>query len=136
MGERWLRDRDGFERLEHSSATADAIRSGYADMMLQTSLAVFVLGRIVVGQAAAQDVSAGGALYEDVCRNCHGPTGKGMASFPKLVGNSPEYIVDRLMAYRAGEKVGPNTALMMPVAAELSDQDIADVAAYITSELD
>ena len=85
------------------------------------------------GQGTAGDPSAGEALYLGQCKSCHGPGAKGMASFPKLVGNEAGYIVGRLEQYRAGEKVGPNTALMSPQAANLSDEDIAHLAAYVAS---
>ena len=44
-----------------------------------------------------------------------------------------DYIAGRLMQYRAGEKVGPNTPLMMPQATELSDDEIASLSAYIST---
>ena len=81
------------------------------------------------------DLSAGETLYKKSCKNCHGPTAKGMASFPKLTGNSAEYLIDRLTRYRDGEKFGPNTPLMMPQAANLSNADIANIANYISTEL-
>jgi len=86
--------------------------------------------------ARAQDASGGEALYQGLCRNCHGPTAQGMASFPKLAHQSEAYLVERLKQYRAGEKVGPNTALMQPNAADLSDAEIASVAAYIATNFD
>jgi cytochrome c553 len=52
---------------------------------------------------------------------------------PKLAGAEEDYLVDRLETYRAGEKVGPNSALMIPHAAELSDEDIANIAGYIVA---
>lgn len=82
------------------------------------------------------DVEAGEVLYQAVCKACHGPTAKGMASFPKLADKEVEYLAQRLIQYRAGEKVGPNSALMVPVASDLSDQDIADVSAYISESFD
>ncbi|UWQ20388.1 c-type cytochrome [Jannaschia sp. W003] len=85
--------------------------------------------------AAAGDPEVGAAIYDEVCKNCHGPTGKGMASFPKLVGHDAAYLIEKLEAYRAGEKVGPNSALMYGVAEELTDDDIAGLAAYIVDEL-
>jgi len=88
------------------------------------------------GPASAEDVAAGETLYQNVCRNCHGPTAQGMASFPKLAGNSAEYLASRLEQYRAGEKVGPNTALMRPLATDLSDEDISDLAAYIATSFE
>ena len=81
----------------------------------------------------AQDLAAGEEHYQSVCRNCHGPTAKGMASFPKLAGQDPEYLTYILGEYRSGETVGPNTALMAPHAKELSDEDIANLAAYIAT---
>lgn len=96
-----------------------------------TIVAVGLVGAPLV--AMAEDPSAGQTLYQEVCKNCHGPTAKGMASYPKLVGNGVDYLVTRLQTYRAGEKVGPNSPLMIPHAAELSDEDIASLAAYITT---
>ncbi len=97
-----------------------------------------VLSFLVFGaaQAFAQDISAGEKLYQDNCRNCHGPSAAGMASFPKLAGRSEKYLISRLEQYRAGERVGPNSALMMPMAADLSDEDIANVAAYIATRFE
>jgi len=85
---------------------------------------------------AAADLKAGEGLYKKVCRACHGPKAQGMASFPKLAGNDADYLASRLHQYRDGEKVGPNSALMMPVAAKLSDDDIANVAAYIATGIE
>ena len=56
-----------------------------------------------------------------------------MASFPSLAGQEADYIVLRLKQYRAGEKVGPNTPLMMPQAVELSDEEIVSLSAYIST---
>lgn len=107
-----------------------------AAMKIQFLAAVMALLTLGISPGTAQDHSSAEALYKKVCRNCHGPQAKGMASFPRLVGLSAEHIVSRLQAYRAGEKVGANSALMFPVAAELTDEEIAGLAAYITQELD
>ena len=79
------------------------------------------------------DPAAGETLYQESCKNCHGPEAQGMASFPKLAGHEADYLTDRLTRYRAGERVGPNTALMRPHAQDLSDQEILDLAAYIST---
>ncbi|TMM51336.1 c-type cytochrome [Sulfitobacter sabulilitoris] len=99
-------------------------------------LTVIVFAASGAGPAMAQDGDDGKEIYQSVCKNCHGPTGKGMASFPKLVGKGEEYLTQRLEAYRAGEKIGPNSALMMPLAEDLSDEDIASIVTYITTELE
>lgn len=85
---------------------------------------------------STRDVAAGEAIYEDSCRNCHGPEARGMASFPQLAGSDESYLISRLEQYRAGEKVGSNSALMIPMARDLSDQDIANVAAFIATTFD
>tara|TARA_B100001093_G_scaffold248679_1_gene238104 strand:- start:11621 stop:11941 length:321 start_codon:yes stop_codon:yes gene_type:complete len=65
------------------------------------------------------------------CKQCHGPAGMGMASFPKVSGKDVEYTKDRLKKYRAGEEIGPNSALMIMIAKSLSDKDIENLAAYL-----
>lgn len=100
-------------------------------MKTRLLMAAFAAGLLGTVSASAQDVAAGEKLYQQVCRNCHGPKAQGMASFPRLAGNTVQYITMRLKQYRAGERVGPNTPLMAPRAAELSDDDIANVATYI-----
>lgn len=89
-----------------------------------------------VAQLEAGDIAAGETLYADACAQCHGRTGRGMASFPSVAGHDADYIATRLMQYRAGETVGPNSALMRPVAAVLSDQDIANLSAFISTNFD
>ena len=81
----------------------------------------------------AADLEAGKAKYQ-VCMSCHGPEGKGQAIFPGIAGQDADYVAGKLNQYRAGEQVGPNTALMAPHAAALSDEDITNVSAYIATE--
>lgn len=56
-----------------------------------------------------------------------------MASFPRLSDKTEEILVERLQTYREGEKVGPNSALMIPHARKLTDEEIENIAAYITT---
>lgn len=84
-------------------------------------------------ETASFDIETGGEQYKKTCRRCHGPTAKGLASFPKLAGQTQEYLADKLQRYRKGEKLGPNTGLMAPIAKELSDQDILDITHFIAS---
>jgi Cu-Zn family superoxide dismutase len=82
---------------------------------------------------AAADPAIGEEIYKSVCKDCHGPTAKGMASFPKLADKSADVLVERLLAYRAKERIGSNSPLMWPIAKDLSDVEIASLAAYITT---
>ena len=80
-----------------------------------------------------QTLLPGKTRYKKNCVNCHGKTGKGMASFPPLKGRNADYIIGRLEKYRAREKVGPNSVIMMEWAAKLSDDEIANIAAYVST---
>ncbi|MBX3653104.1 MAG: cytochrome c [Ramlibacter sp.] len=68
----------------------------------------------------------------DMCIGCHGIVGY-QASFPevykvpKISGQGAKYIVAALNAYKKGERKHPT---MRGIADSLSDQDMADVAAY------
>jgi len=67
-----------------------------------------------------------------MCMGCHGiPMYKTafpeVYSVPMIGGQSPEYIVKALQEYRAGDRSHPT---MQGIAKGLSDQDMADVAAY------
>ena len=66
------------------------------------------------------------------CIDCHGPDGNTPidATYPKLGGQYGDYLAHALQAYRSGDRQHP---LMTPQAAQLSDQDIADLAAYFGS---
>lgn len=81
--------------------------------------------------ANAGDAVAGETRYGQSCHACHGPAGKGAASYPKISGNEIEYTIEKLKAYRAGQKVGPNSALMIMMAKPLSDEEIENLAAYL-----
>ena len=87
---------------------------------------------VAAGSVQAADVEAGKAKFA-VCQSCHGPTGQGQAIFPKVAGKSAEETAALLKRYKAGETIGPQTALMAPQAKMLSDEDIANVAAYIAT---
>ncbi|MFO1395073.1 MAG: c-type cytochrome [Steroidobacteraceae bacterium] len=67
-----------------------------------------------------------------VCAGCHGPDGNSLSpEWPNLASQNQAYIVRQLKAFHAGERQNP---LMSPMAAMLTEQDMADVAAYFSSQ--
>ncbi len=85
---------------------------------------------------AADGDSAAGQQNKQMCEGCHGIVGYRTAypsvySAPKLGGQSAAYIVKALQDYRSGARKHPS---MVGVAASLSDQDMADLAAYYASD--
>ena len=81
--------------------------------------------------ALSGDKEAGESRYKKTCVNCHGPAGKGLASYPKISGNEVSYTTSKLETYRDGIKIGPNSSLMIMMAKTLTDEEIADLAAYL-----
>ena len=79
----------------------------------------------------AGDPVAGEAKFKSNCKQCHGPAGIGIASYPKVSGNTIDYTRNRLQTYRAGTEVGPNSALMIMMAKPLTDEDIENLSVYL-----
>lgn len=80
---------------------------------------------------AAGDAAKGGTLSATKCATCHGPHGEGMAKNPKLAGLTAEYIETQLKAYQSGSR---QHMMMTGIAKKLSEQDVADVAAFFASQ--
>ncbi|WP_300493420.1 cytochrome c [uncultured Methylophaga sp.] len=82
---------------------------------------------------AAGDVAAGKAKSA-VCSTCHGTEGIAtMPVYPNLAGQNAEYLVSALKAYRDKQRQGGMAAIMQMQANNLSDEDIANLAAYYSS---
>jgi cytochrome c553 len=68
------------------------------------------------------------------CGQCHGPAGQGVGqSFPRLAGQSAEYIASQLKAWKDGKRTNDPLHLMTGVATKLNDDQAAAVAAYYAS---
>lgn len=76
----------------------------------------------------AQDVAQGKVKYA-TCAACHGAQGQGGAG-PKLAGQKPEVIVQKLTTYKNKGQVGAQSQLMWGMAAGLTSVDMANIAAY------
>jgi cytochrome c553 len=94
-------------------------------------ISFFMLLVLLSSNAKSGDSEAGKIRYAKTCINCHGPAGKGVASYPKISGKEVSYITTMLKTYRDGIEVGPNSGLMIMMAKPLTDNEIADLAAYL-----
>lgn len=83
---------------------------------------------------AVEGNAAEGRIKVYTCTGCHGIDGYRNAypdyHVPKIHRQNREYIVAALTAYRAGERSHPT---MRAQGESLSDQDIADIAAYLST---
>ena len=101
-------------------------------------LAIISTTALADGDAAAPLVgnAKAGKGKTAMCQGCHGQPGWRTAfpevySVPKLGGQNPNYIVAALKEYKAAERAN---STMQAIAAGLSDQDMADLAAYYSSD--
>ncbi|MFL6649749.1 MAG: c-type cytochrome [Sulfurifustaceae bacterium] len=86
------------------------------------------------GAPAASGNPAAGEEKSATCAGCHGITGWRNAypayRVPKLGGQNAEYLVAALKAYQTKQRAH---STMQAIAATLSDEDIADLAAYFSA---
>jgi cytochrome c553 len=87
---------------------------------------------ILLPLSAAADGNAElGKMKSQTCTACHGEDGRGIAPiYPVLAGQHADYLALALKQYRSGER---SNAIMAPMAGPLSDDDIADLAAFYAS---
>jgi cytochrome c553 len=86
---------------------------------------------VATGSAQAAGDPAAGREKAKLCRTCHGIDGVGkMPNVPNIGGETDFYLTKQLKAFRKGDRRDEQMAI---VARNLSDQDIADLAAYYAS---
>jgi cytochrome c553 len=95
---------------------------------LPVALAALVLGLAGVAHAAG-DVDEGMAKAKR-CAACHGADGKGRKDNPPLAGMDPEKFTKAMAEYKEGAR---DHKMMTALAKKLSDEDIANLAAYYAS---
>jgi cytochrome c553 len=106
----------------HEVASVGVGAPGGAQTAIQPSSPVAAEAPPLVGDPTR------GATKAALCGACHGPDGNApVAQFPKLAGQRSDYVAKQLRDFKGGRRVDP---VMAGMAAMLSDQDIADVAAH------
>jgi cytochrome c553 len=90
-------------------------------------LAVFTASAYAAGNVDAGEEKA------VTCQACHGVAGAKSVTpdIPLLAGQHENYLAFALKAYRSGSR---QQAVMATFAQQLSDQDIADLAAYFSAQ--
>jgi len=78
---------------------------------------------------AKPDLNQGSTKFTAVCASCHGADGNsGTPANPKLAQQHPEYLVKQLQEFKNGKRPSP---VMQGFAAQLSDADMKNIAAFI-----
>ncbi|MCM0613498.1 cytochrome c4 [Marinobacter sediminum] len=144
LGEKYLHNQlMAIQSGDRAIPEMTGLLDGKSDQELQDLAAYFNSQDMVVSQANPDLVDQGAALYRGgnmasgvpACAGCHNPRGLGNepGGYPRLGGQSAEYVVKQLQAYRDGTRAtGSNAAIMMDVAAKLTDAEIEAVANYVS----
>lgn len=97
------------------------------------------ISEIAITAEQAQQASAGEAIFRGgvakfnvpACIGCHGPSGSGIPpNFPRLAGQHAGYTETQLLAFKSGQR---NSSIMNPIAFSLSEQQIKQLALYISA---
>jgi cytochrome c553 len=80
-----------------------------------------------MAKGGADDAVGRGATLALNCTMCHGAQGLSASDAPNLAGQYPEVVVKQLQDYKRGDRA---SAIMQALAKNLSERDIADLAAY------
>ena len=100
-----------------------------------TTRMIFALVSVLMlaaGTAQAGGDAARGAELAVDCADCHGEDGMGDEDNPKLAGMDEADHIAALKAFASGERVD-ELEMMGDIASELSEQDMADLAAHYKS---
>lgn len=94
---------------------------------------IAALGLLACAGAHAAGSAGDGLKLSTPCQACHGKDGNGVGDpqYPVIAGQYADYLEQSLKNYRSGAR---DNAIMKGFAGTLSDQDIADLAAYFSSQ--
>ncbi|MGD8236621.1 MAG: cytochrome c [Chromatiales bacterium] len=94
-------------------------------------LALAVTALFAASSVSAGDAEAGKAKAKTVCAACHGPDGiSAIPNYPNLKGQKEAYLKKAMNDYKTGARNDPTMSAM---ATPLTDEDIANLAAYYSS---
>lgn len=109
------------ENVEHTEVLRDP-RSG--------TIAYVPVGSIKKGEAL---VKTGGNGRTIECGACHGADLLGLGPVPGIAGRSPSYLAREMYDMLAGTRNGEWAQLMKPVVAKLTNEDLVNIVAYVSS---
>jgi cytochrome c553 len=99
--------------------------------MTKLAIALFAVTFAAAGAAHAQNPDAGREKSR-ACAACHGADGNSPSpEFPRIAGQHYDYLARTLQEYRSGMRKNP---IMGPQAANLTDRDIRDLAAFFSRQ--
>lgn len=94
-----------------------------------------LLGMMVFSTASSEGDPMRGQEKSAVCVACHSTDGNSaMPEWPKIAGQHEVYLLKQLRDFKLADKGGRNNAIMYGIIGQMSDQDLADFAAYYSQQ--
>lgn len=95
-------------------------------------LSTLGISMTIAAPALNGDPAKGKAIAAENCAGCHGADGNSeVPTFPKLAGQHAIYLVKEMKDYKSGHRI---SEIMLPVMANLSEQDMIDLALYYSKQ--
>jgi cytochrome c553 len=120
--------------IEALATYYSGLKPGNTDYGNSHKRAMFASTLATTGAVSTQEVNAqlikqGEAIYT-ACSGCHGLDGEGIAPYPRLVGQHPDYLKQQLTNFKTGTRDG---RIMKMMSVNLSDSDINALALYLAT---
>ncbi len=94
------------------------------------NLAAFYESLPSVSSGGEPTLAKAGQTKASMCLGCHGPSAEGNGQIPRLAGQHPGYLERQLNYFKTGVRI---SAQMQAIAANLTEADIKELAAYLGS---
>src|SRR6202790_3511923 len=124
---------DGAEREPLGDRIIEVPVNTEGTEMLRDARSGFIAYAPVGGVKKGEALVTNGAGKTTACTICHGPDLQGLGPVPGIAGRSPSYLGRQLYDMQHGSRTGNWVALMKPVVANLGNQDIVAIVAYLAS---
>ena len=86
---------------------------------------------LLILSLAAQAGQASPAILADACAACHGTDGKSPSTIPSIQGKSADYMLQRLKAFKSGEREG---TVMNRIAKGYTDAELMAIATFLAGK--
>jgi|TARA_B110000211_G_scaffold66262_1_gene76455 cytochrome c553 len=98
------------------------------EILSMKKLTLAVAATVMMASPAFAGDAAAGKAKSAMCAACHGAAGiSAVPMYPNLAGQKEAYLAKQLKDFKSGNRKDP---VMAPMAMALSDEDVANIAAY------
>lgn len=94
---------------------------------------LLAMEKVLVVPQVEGDAESGKAVFKKRCASCHGRQGRGKKSFPRLLGQYPNYLQRQLAAFLRADRPHDDDEAGKGVLTKVTAKDLTDILAFLTS---